>query len=273
MSCQWIAIILLMFDYQQNVRSELSSSSCSALRTMTSLAKIAPEMTQLAIRYYGLSATSDDNGQHRVKRFLFDENPSKSGMTVKGTVVEQMVANTLKDVDFTKVALLILKNEDTMAKLRQNIDSDVIVRAIMHDIDYEVFGQQLWHAIQLEFNFEQFITNIINMTRMDSIHRELFSHGTLPEWLIKGIHPDFDVETIDRMVFTLRNLTEKFVRTMNDSQQFEAYLFKMIQTYILVPARPIIQRMKDNKPSTLDQLVELILSNINQVLTVGHCCQ
>ena len=262
-------VLLCIASCGLGTRAELSSSSCSVLRTATSITTITPELAQLAMRYYSSSSTASESAEsrRRVKRFLFGENSSKDG-GVKGSVLEQMVANAFKDVNFTKVALIMLQNNETMTKLRQNVDSEAIIRAVMHEIDYDKLGRSLWYAAEADFDLEHFVSSVINATHLDVIHDELIVNGTVPEWLIKSIHPELDVKTVDRMFFTLKNLTYKFVDIMTSSERLDDYLFKMIQQQALTPIGNIIQRVKDEKPETLDQLVEIILSNVNKVITV-----
>ncbi|CAF1352259.1 unnamed protein product [Rotaria sordida] len=143
------------------------------LRTANSITVIVPEIDKLAIRYYCASSSSLPNQHHREKRFLFTENPSKDNAGFKGSVLEQMVANTFKDVNYTKVALLVINNNETMFKIRQNINADAIIPAIMRDIDYEKLGKSLYYAAEVEFDFEHFIESIINITYIDTIHEEL----------------------------------------------------------------------------------------------------
>jgi hypothetical protein len=259
-------IICLQID----VFAELSPSSCSVLRTATSITTIVPEIAQLAMRYYRTSSSPSfaDPPHHRQKRFLFNENMSKDNSGAKGSVLEQMVANAFKDVNFTKVALLILNNNETMTKIRQNVDGEAIIRAVMREIDYEKLGSSLWYAAQAEFDLEYFIGSFINITHIDIIHDELITNGTLPDWLIKSIHPDLNVQTIHRMFETLKNLTSKLVTIISSSERLDDYLFNMIQNQALTPLGTIIQRVKDEKPATLDQLVEIVLNNVNKVIMV-----
>jgi hypothetical protein len=264
-------LLLLFFSciicLQSGTFAELSSSSCSVLRTASSISTIVPEFAQLAMRYYRVSSYPDEH--HRQKRFLFNENQPKDGNSVvKGSVLEQMAANAFKDVNFTKVALLILNNNETMSKIRQNVDGKAIVHAIMRDIDYEKLGHSLWHSAETEFDLEYFISSFINITHMDVLHEELITNGTLPDWFIKSIHPDLNTENIHRMFLSLKNISEKFIKTMNSSERLDDYLFNLIQKQGLIPVGNIIQKIKDDKPTTLDQLIEIILNNINKIFMV-----
>ena len=261
--------LLSVASFQTGARAELSSSACSVLRTATSIATITPELAQLAMRYYSSSSASSVSiePRHRVKRFLFGENPSKDGGP-KASVLEQMVATAFKDVNFTRVALLMLQNNETMNKLRQNVDGQAIIRALMREVDYDKLGRSLWYAAEADFDLEHFASSVINVTHLDVIHDELIVNGTVPEWLIKNIHPELDVQTVNRMFYTLKNLTYKFVDIMTSSERLDDYLFNMIQQQALTPIGNIIQRVKDEKPETLDQLVEVILSNVNKVINV-----
>jgi hypothetical protein len=253
---------------QIHVFAELSSSSCSLLRTATSISTIIPEMARLAMRYYRASSSSDDQ-HHREKRFLFNENTSKDNSgAAKGSVLEQMVANQFKDVNYTKVALLILHNNETMAKIRQNVDGDVIIRGIMREIDYEKLGSTLWYAAEAEFDLQRFIASVINITYADIVYEEFVTKGTLPDWLIKSIHPDVNVQTVHRMFARVENFTHEFVRIMNSSKQLDDYLLNIIQQQALTPLGNIIQRIKVEKPTTLDRLTEIILDDVNKVVNV-----
>ncbi|CAF1541725.1 unnamed protein product, partial [Adineta steineri] len=185
---------------QTNVFAELSSSSCTLLRTANSLTTIVPEIAQLAMRFYRASSLIS-NQHHRQKRFLSNGNIGKSSSSgnVKGTVVEQIMANTFRDVNFTNVAILMLNNNETMNKLRQNIDNDAIIRIIMREINYEKLGKGLWSTFESKFNLEDFITNLINITQLDVIHHELLSNGTLPEWLLINLNPNLNIQIIERI--------------------------------------------------------------------------
>jgi hypothetical protein len=255
--------------FQINVLGELSSSSCALIRTTNSLTTIVPEIAQLAMRYYRASS-SMSNQNHRQKRFLFNDNMGKNGSSssMRGSVVEQMIANAFRDVNFTNVAILILNNNETMNKIRKNIDSDAIIRIIMREVDYEKVGSGLWSAAENEFDLEHWIASIINITNIDVIHDELLTNDTLPEWLLKSIHPDFDVEIMQKIFSTLKNVTNKFVQVLSRAERYDNYLFNMITQQALTPLNNIIQGVKEDKPKTFDQLIEIILNNVNRVTMV-----
>jgi hypothetical protein len=247
------------------VFAELSPASCSLLRTASSVATIVPEIAQLTMRYYRSSSSSPPDQHHRQKRFIYT---SKDTSTVKGSVLEQMVANAFKDVNFTKVALLIIHNNETMTKIQQNVDGDTIIRAAMRKIDYEKLGTSLYYGAEANFDLEHFISSIINVTHMDLIHEELLTNGTVPDWLIKTIHPDLNVQTVHQIFEKVKNFTRNFVTIMSSTERFDDYLFNTIQQKILTPLGTIIQKVKNENPTTLDQLVEIILNNVNKVVTV-----
>ncbi|CAF3007497.1 unnamed protein product [Rotaria sp. Silwood2] len=255
--------------FQVDVFAQLSSSSCSLLRTADSLTTIVPEIAQLAMRYY--RASSFPTEHHRQKRFLFNENIPKNGSasssssSAKGRVIEQMIANAVQDVNFTNVAILILNNNETMNKIRKNIDDEAIIRIILHEIDYEKLGSGLWFAAESQFDLEHFVASIINITRMDIIHDELMTNGTLPEWLLKNIHPDINSHKIQQIFSTLKNVTHKFVRVLSKSERFDNYLYNMITQQALRPLNNIIQGVQESKPKTFNQLIEIIINNVNQV--------
>jgi len=255
--------------FQINVLGELSSSSCALLRTANSLTTIVPEIAQLAMRYYRASS-SMSNQHHRQKRFLFNDNMGKnsSSSSMRGSVVEQMIANAFRDVNFTNVAILILNNNETMNKIRKNIDSDAIIRIIMREVDYEKVASGLWSAAENEFDLEHCIASIINITNIDVIHDELLTNDTLPEWLLKSIHPDFNVEIMQKIFSTLKNVTNKFVQVLSRAERYDNYLFNMITQQALTPLNNIIQGVKEDKPKTFDQLIEIILNNVNRVAMV-----
>src|SRR5690348_4937860 len=123
--------VVCMVLFSIDVQAELSPRSCAILRTANSFTKIIPEIAQLAMRYYRASSTSTSH--HRQKRFLFGDNIPRNGSssTSKATVPEQMLANAVRDVNFTNVAILILNNNETMTKLRNHVDSDAILRIIL----------------------------------------------------------------------------------------------------------------------------------------------
>ncbi|CAF1602885.1 unnamed protein product [Rotaria sordida] len=251
--------------FQVNVFAQLSSSSCSLLRSVDSLTIVIPEIVQLAMRYY--HASSFPSQHHRQKRFLFSENIPKNGSSsgTKGRVIEQMIVNTLQDINFTNVAILILNNNETMNKLRKNIDNEAIIQIILREIDYEKLGSGLWSAAENSFDLEHFVTSIINITRIDKIHDELIKNGTLPEWLLKSIHPDLNSEKIQQIFSTLKNVTHKFVQVLSKSERFDNYLFNMITQQVLTPLNNIIQNIEESKPQTFNQLIEIIINNVNRV--------
>jgi hypothetical protein len=259
---------------QIGVFAELSLSQCAVLRTATSLTTIAPELAQLAMRYYRVSSSSSSSSptdQHqRQKRFLFNENVLKDATVAKGSVFEQMVANAFKDVNFTKVALLIVHNNESMARIRQNVNGEAIIRAAMREIDYEKLGSDLWYAAETEFDLEYLISSIINITHLDLIHEQLLTTGNLPDWLIKNIHSDLNVQTVQRMFELLKNSTRKFITIMSSSERLDDYLFNIIQQKAVKPLGDIVQKVKNEKPTTLDQLIEIILDNVDKVVKVKY---
>ncbi|CAF0905621.1 unnamed protein product [Adineta steineri] len=269
-------LLSVVFSYficvQIGVFAELSSSSCSLLRTATSITTIAPEIAQLLMRYYSaLSSSSlpvpDEEHHHREKRFLFADKINKdSSSNTRGSMLEQIVANAFKDVDYTRVISLIINNNESMNKIRQNINGEAIIRVAMRNIDYEKLGSSLWYAAEAEFKLKDFTSSIINITRIDTIYEELITNRTLPEWLIKSIHPNINVQIGHQMFETFQNLTNKFIDIMNSSENLDNYLFNIIQQQVLIPLGTIIQRVKDDKPTTLDHLAEIILNNVNKVV-------
>ena len=264
-----IIIFFCFVAFHVNVNAELSPSSCSLLRTITSIATITPELAQLAMRYYRSGAVSFSNERvQRTKRFLLADNPQKN-TPVRGTMFDQVVANAFKDVNFTRVALLMLQNNETMAKLRQNIDTDTIVRALMRDLDYEKLGNTFWFAAETEFDAERFIASIVNITHIDLIHQEFIANGTVPNWLITNFHAELSADRVNSMISQLRNYTFEMVRIISNPDRLDNYLFETIQDQFLVPLGTVIQRVKNEKPTSLDQLVELLLSNVNKVITVS----
>jgi len=257
--------------FQINVFAELSSSSCALLRTASSFTAIIPELTQLAMRYYRASL-SFSTEHSRQKRFLFNENTAKdsSSGNIKGSVVEQMIANAVRDVNFTNVAILILSNNETMNKIRKHVDSDAIIRLIMREINYEKLANGFWSVAGTEFDLEHFTASIINKTNIDIIHNELLTNGTLPEWLLKSIHPELNIIAVQRVFSTLKNVTEKFVEILSKSERFDNYLFNMITQQTLTPLNNILEGIKEKKPKNFTQLVGIIVDNLNRVATVDQ---
>jgi hypothetical protein len=267
--------LLLIFFFciiglQIGVFAELTLSQCAVLRTATSLTTIAPELAQLAMRYYRVSSSPSTEQHNRQKRFIFNEITPKDATVVKGSVLEQMVANAFKDVNYTKVALLVVHNNESMARIRQNVNGEAIVRAAMRGIDYEKLGGDLWYAAEAEFDLEYFISTIINMTHLDLIHEQLLTTGNLPDWLIKNIHPDLNVQTVQRIFELMKNYTRKFITIMNSQENLDNYLFNTIQQQALTPLGDIIQRINNEKPTTLDRLVEIILDNVDKIVKVKY---
>ncbi|CAF2477899.1 unnamed protein product [Rotaria sp. Silwood2] len=265
------AFFCFIICLQIGVFAELSPSSCSFIRTATSISTIVPEIAQIAMRYYRTSSSSlsFSDQHHRQKRFLFAvSNASKDRSTngVKGSILEQVMINAFKDVNFTSVALLILNNNETMNKIRRNTDGKAIIHAAMRNIDYEKLGSSIWYASENEFDLEYLISSLINMTHIDMIHEELLNTGTLPDWLIKSIHPDLNVRVVHRIFEEIKNFTRKFITIMNNSESLDEYLFNMIQQHVLTPLGKMIQKLKDEKPTTLDQLVEIILNDVNKII-------
>jgi hypothetical protein len=255
---------------QIGVFAELNPSSCAVIRTATSLTTIVPELVQLAMRYYRVSASSSSPSvqHHRQKRFVVNENMAKAGSSPKGSMLEQMVANAFKDVNYTKVALLILHNNETMVQIRQNVDGDTIIRTALSKIDYEKLGNSLWYAAEAEFDLEYLTSSFINITYLDIIHGEIITKGNLPDWLIKSIHPDLNVQIVQQMFETLKNMTRKYMTIMSSSESLDDYLFNMTHQQVLTPLGNIIERIKNENPTTLDQLIEIILNNVNKVVMV-----
>jgi hypothetical protein len=155
-----------------------------------------------------------------------------------------------------------------MNKIRKNVDTDAIVRTIMREVDYEKLIGGLWSAAEKEFDLEHFIASVINQTNLDIIHDELFKNGTLPPWLLKSIHPALTVQKIQRILSTLKNVTHKFVQVLSKSERFDNYLFNLITQQALTPLNNIIQGVKDDKPKTFNQLIEIIVNNVNRVAMV-----
>ncbi|CAF1298115.1 unnamed protein product [Adineta ricciae] len=258
-------VILCIVCVQTKVSGELSPSACSLLRTATSISTIVPEIAQLAMRYYHVSSSQSEH--HRQKRFLFGDNLNRdSAGNPKGSVLEQMVASAFKDVNYTKVALLILHNNESMSRIRQNIDGEVILRTALHNVDYEKLGRSLWHAVEAEFDLEYIVSSFINVTQLDTIHNEVVTTGVLPDWVVKRIHPDLNAQTVDRIFGQLKNISQKFLTIMNSSNSLDHYLYETIRQQGLVPMENILQRIKVEQPTTLDQLVEIILNNVNKVV-------
>ena len=264
MHVRWAFLFVILGLQHDALQAELSAGSCSLLRTATSLTTMVPEFAQLAIRYYSSSVASH---QHRAKRFLFNDQTSRDGAS-KGTVLDQMVANAFKDVNYTTVALLLFHNNESLAKLRQNINPDVIVRAVMREIDYEQFGQSLWYALEGEFNLERFIHSFLNITHLDIVHEEIVTNGTVPDWFVKSIHPELNVQAMNRMLASFKNFTAQAFSVMSSTEKLDEFLFKLVQDKLLKPFATVIQRVKQENPATLDQLVEIILSNLNRMIKV-----
>jgi hypothetical protein len=263
----FVAIIVFQID----VFADLSTNSCALLRTTNSLTTIIPEIAKLALRYY--RASSSFSAQHsRPKRFLFDEKISKDGSSgnIKGSVVEQMIANTIRDVNFTNIAILILNNNETLNKIRINIDTDAMIRTIIREIDYEKLLGGFLLAAEKEFDLEHFVESLINKTHIGIIHDEILVNGTLPEWLLKNIHPELNVQMVQQIFLTLKNVTEKFVKRLSKSERFDNYLFNMITQQALTPLNNIIQEVKEKKPKTFEKLIDIIVNNVNRVATVSE---
>lgn len=249
--------------FQIHVFAELSVSSCDLLHTATSMTAIVPEVAQLAMRYYRASSFTSA-GQRRQKRFL----PTGTFTGPKGAVAEQMIANGIRDVNFTNIAILIFTNNDTMAKVRKNVDTDLVVRTIMREIDYEKLLGGLWSAMEKDFDLEHFIDSIITRSRLNVIHDELFQNGTRPAWLVKNIHQNLTVQTVERILSTIRNVTHKFVQVLSKSERFDNYLFNLITQQAITPLENIVQGVKNDKPKTFSQLIDIIVNNVNRIATV-----
>ncbi|CAF3306363.1 unnamed protein product [Rotaria socialis] len=254
-------VILLQID----AFAQLSSSSCTLLRTADSLATIIPEVAQLAMRFHRASSFSSQH--HRQKRFLFNANKLKdanSASSLKGTIVEQMITNSIQNMNFTYIAISILNNNETMNKIRENIDNEAIIRIVLQEIDYEKLGSGLWSAADNNFDLEHFIDNIINMTHMNIIHGELIVNGTLPEEFLQNIHPDLDGRKIQQIFSTLKHTINRFVQVLSTSERFDNYLFNMVTKQALTPLNNIIQRVQKSKPETFNQLIEIIINSANK---------
>lgn len=256
-------ILILCLDHR--VWAQLSSESCSLLRTITSLSNIVPEMIQLAMRSYRAS----DSLHQRQKRFVSPEILLKSvNVNPRGSLMEQMIANTISDVNFTSVALLMLQNNDTMNKVQQNIDMDLILRTLLRGVDQEKLAMGIWHAASKEFDLEHFISNIINRTQLDTLHEQLMSNGTLPEWVLKVIHPQLNNRILQGIFLTIKNVTMKFIRVIHQYERVDRYLFNMIIDQALTPINSVIRKVQQGKPKNFDQLLETLASSANQAVLV-----
>ena len=103
---------------QMGIFAELSLSSGSFLRTPTSITIIVPEVAQHIMRYYctlSLSQNDDDAKHHCQKCFLFSENASRgsSSSSIKESILEKVPENTSENVDATKIAILVINNNET----------------------------------------------------------------------------------------------------------------------------------------------------------------
>ncbi|CAF1084221.1 unnamed protein product [Adineta ricciae] len=265
-----VAIIFVcMLLFQTDVFAQLSTSSCALLRTASSLTTIIPEVTQIAMRSYRASSSSQGSTHQRQKRFIKDEITGKSSTSgnIRGTIVEQMIANTIRDVNFTNVAILIFNNNDTMNKLHQNIDMEAVMRMIIREIDYEKLGNGIMATIESELDLEHLVASIINVTQLDVIHEQFLANGTLPQRFLKHLHPDLNTQLVERIFSTLKNVTYRVVKVLSKSERYDNYLFNMITQQALTPLSNIIQGVKADKPKTFDQLVEIIVNNVNRVAT------
>ena len=260
-------LFVYFFTFQVKIFAELNSRSCSFLRTATSLTTIVPELAQLTIRSYRMSLSSavdqSTSIHHRHKRFLGTRDSSP-----KATLLEQIAANAFKDMNFTKVAILILNNNETMTKLRQNIDWQTILRAIMQDLDYDKLGRSLYFAIENEFNLEYLTSTFVNRTHIDTIYNAIIVNETLPDWLITSIHPELNVQIIQQMFNSLKNYFNTLKTIISNDQNLDEFLFNLIQNKTLIPLENIVQKIQQQNPTTLDQLVEIILEDINQIVKV-----
>lgn len=70
---------------------------------------------------------------------------------------------------------------------------------------------------------------------------------------------------MQRMFLTLKNVTNKFIQILS---RYDNYLFNMITQQALTPLNNIIQGVKDDKPKTFDQLIEIIVNNVNRIVMV-----
>lgn len=259
-------LVFCLIGMKIGVVAELSASACSLLRTTASMTTIVPEMVQIAMRYYQVAAPAEVH--HREKRFLFNDNASKEPVVVKASVFEQVVANAFKDVNYTRVAQLIFSSNETMSKMRQNIDVNAIVRAAMREVDYEKLGSSLYYSAEAEFDLEYVVTSLLHTTHLDLVYEELMTNGTLSPALIKSLHPNINVETVQKALEWAKNFLRQFAKTMNTTQNLEEYLFEKVQQYALTPLGKMIQEVKKQNPTTLDQLVEIVLDNLNKVVMV-----
>lgn len=250
--------------FHREVLAELSVTSCDLLHTATSMSNVIPEVANLAMRYYHASSFSPA-GRRRQKRLV----PAGTFVGPKGSVAEQMIANAIRDVNFTNAAIMILNNNQTMNKIRNNVDTDVVVRMIMREINYEKLLGGLWSAAEKDFDLEHFVDSIIQRSRLDVIHDELFRNGTLPEWFVQSIHPNLTVQTVERILSTIRNATHQFVQVLSKSERFDNYLFNLITQQAITPLNNIVQGVKNDKPKTFPQLIDIIVSNINRVSMVS----
>lgn len=260
-------LVFCLIAMKIDVVAELTASACSLLRTTASMVTIVPEMLQIAMRYYHVATPAEVN--RREKRFLFGDNAlNEPGVVVKASVFEQVVSNAFKDVNYTRVAQLIFNNNETMTKVRQNIDVNAIVRVAMRELDYEKLGSSLYYSAEAEFDLEYIVTSLLHITHLDLIYEELITNGTLSPALIKSLHPDINVQTVQKALDSAKNFLQQFGKTMNSTQNLEEYLFEKVQQYALTPLGKMVQEVKKENPTTLDQLVEIVLNNLNKAVMV-----
>ena len=259
-------LVFCLIAMKIGVVAELTASACSLLRTTASMATIVPEMLQVAMRYYDVASPAEVN--RREKRFVYGDTALKESGVAKASVFEQVASNAFKDVNYTRVAHLIFNNNETMAKIRQNIDVNAIVHAAMREVDYEKLGSSLYYNAEAEFDLEYIITSLLHITHLDLIYEELITNGTLSPALIKSLHPDINVQTVQKILDSSKNFIQQFGKTMNSTQNLEEYLFEKVQQYALTPLGKMIQEVKKENPTTLDQLVEIVLNNLNKAVKV-----
>lgn len=252
-------VLLCAIFLSSDAFTELSPHSCSLLRNIGSLTRIVPELSELAMRFYRPTTTTNQ----RVKRSTKEQNQQ-----IKGTMIEQLIANTIRDVNFTNVALLILSSNETKSKIERNVDFDLIIRSFIRSLDHEKLSHAMLKSVQSNFDLEHLIESSINHTQMSAIHDQLLHGEQLPEWLLTSIHPNLTNSVVRRMKSTIQNLTEKFIKIFSKFERVDSFMFNILMQQTLIPMNHVVERVKERKPKNFDQLLETMINTTKQILTV-----
>ena len=181
-------------------------------------------------------------------------------------MIEQVIANTIRDVNFTSVVLLMLENNETMNKIQENVDIDAVIRTIVRGIDQEKLAIGFFNAASKEFDLEYFVANLINRTNLEKLHDDLLINGTLPEGLLKTFHPDLNQRVFQRFISTIKNFTTKLFLTIRKNEQQQNFFFKILLDKSLSSMKNFVDKLQRSNAKTFDEFFESFANKTNDLI-------